>query len=392
MKKKLLIVLVFFPLTKYYFKKFYFKKNKKWKIKYWNLLGLYNEKIYKKFSNNNIIKNKQFININSLSDLQSEFRKLPKFFHYISYVPRSIQFSLIDRMLKIYGGRKSLIRFSGLINSITINDQVGFILKNLSFKLLVKILFSFFRKINFFIANDIISAKPKTIFAPNQLWLNNFKRKYPTSKLIETFDYEYQIFRYFKKKIYKKKYIVFVDQMADLPFDEQVLHNKKHYLDKNKYWTNLNIFLNFCEKKFRLKSIIAAHPRRDKKDLPNIDKRFIFNKTPQLIKDSALVVLHQSTAISLAVLFKKPMVLLTLDEFEKMLGRVVEIKKISKELNLNLINLDKFNNKKNKKLDKNKLKIDNKKYQTYLDNHIKFKNNKSSNIWGIVFKELEGSN
>ena len=66
-----------------------------------------------------------------------------------------------------------------------------------------------------------------------------------------------------------------------------------------------------------MKSIIAAHPRRDKKDLPNIDKRFIFNKTPQLIRDSALVVLHHSTAISLAVLFKKPMVLLTLDEFEK---------------------------------------------------------------------------
>ena len=83
------------------------------------------------------------------------------------------------------------------------------------------------------------------------------------------------------------------------------------------------------------------------------------------------------------------MVLLTLDEFEKMLGRVVEIKKISKELNLNLINLDKFNYKKNKKLDKNKLKVDNKKYQTYSNNHIKFKNNKSSNIWGIVFKELE---
>ena len=93
MKKKLLIVLVFFPLTKYYYKKFYFKKNKKWKIKYWNLLGLYNEKIYKKFSNNNIIKNKQFININSLSDLQTEFRKLPNIFSNSSRVNKTIGFS-----------------------------------------------------------------------------------------------------------------------------------------------------------------------------------------------------------------------------------------------------------------------------------------------------------
>ena len=222
--------------------------------------------------------------------------------------------------------------------------------------------------------------------------MNYFKRKYPTSKLIEIFDYEYQRFRYFKKKIYKKKYIVFLDQMSDLPFDQQVMHNRKHYLDKNKYWTNINIFLNFLEKKFRLKSIIAAHPRRDKKDLPKIDKKFIFNKTPQLIRDSALVVVNMSTAISLAVLFKKPVVLLTLDEFEKMLGIKEEIKKFSKELNLNIINLDKFNYKKNNKLNKNKLKIDNKKYQTYLYNHIKFKNNKSSNIWGIVLKELEDSN
>ena len=58
-------------------------------------------------------------------------------------------------------------------------------------------------------------------------------------------------------------------------------------------------------------------------------------------------------------------------------------KKDFQRINLNLINLDKFNNKKNKKLDKNKLKIDNKKYQTYLNNHIKFKKKKFSNIWEL---------
>ena len=34
----------------------------------------------KKFSKNNIIKNKQFININSLSDLQSELESFLNFF------------------------------------------------------------------------------------------------------------------------------------------------------------------------------------------------------------------------------------------------------------------------------------------------------------------------
>ena len=76
-------------------------------------------------------------------------------------MPRSIQFSLIDRMLQIYGGRKSLIRFSGLINSITINDQIDFILKNLSLKLLVKILFSFFRKINFLLLMTLFQQNQK---------------------------------------------------------------------------------------------------------------------------------------------------------------------------------------------------------------------------------------
>ena len=94
----------------------------------------------------------------------------------------------------------------------------------------------------------------------------------------------------------------------------------------------------------------------------------------------------------MAVLFKKPMVILTLNEFEKMLGKTIEIKKLSKELNLNLINLDRFNSKKNNNFDKNKLKIDKKKYQVYQNKHIKSQNNKFSNIWEIVFKELEGNN
>lgn len=390
MKKKLLIILVFFPLSQYYYKKFYFKKNKKWKIQYWNLLGLYNKKIYKKFSNDkSIIKNKQFININSLNDIKKKFKKLPKSFHYISYVPYSFKFSLIDRFLKIYGGKKSIIRFSGNVNPVTTYDQLNFIRKNFNIKVLSKIILSFFRGINYIIYNEFISARPKKIFVPNQIWLNIFKKKYPKSKLIETFDYEYQIFNSLKKKDESKKFIVFVDQMADLPFDEQVLHNKSKYLNSNNYWPKLNKFLNFCEKNYQFKSLIAAHPRRNRKDLPPIDKKFIFNKTPQLIRDAALVILHTSTASRLAVLFEKPMIILTINEFEKMLGKTLEMNKISNDLNLNLINLDSYNYEKSKQLINTRLKINKKKYKDYQNKYIQFKGNKSNNIWKIVLSKLD---
>ena len=56
---------------------------------------------------------------------------------------------------------------------------------------------------------------------------------------------------------------------------------------------------------------------RDKNDKKDLDYEIIYNQTANLIKNSSLVVGHNSTAVSLVVLFKKPYTCITTDELMK---------------------------------------------------------------------------
>ena len=82
-----------------------------------------------------------------------------------------------------------------------------------------------------------------------------------------------------------KKNIVFIDQELEKSWEQKV-KNYTNLVDKQKYWNCLNEIFNHFEKKFKVKVLIAAHYRRskDKKNLPNIGRKFIFDKTPELIK------------------------------------------------------------------------------------------------------------
>ena len=55
------------------------------------------------------------------------------------------------------------------------------------------------------------------------------------------------------------------------------------------------------------KIIIASHMRRNINDQP-IKRKFIFDKTIDLIKNSKLVIAHNSLSLQWAILFKKPVV------------------------------------------------------------------------------------
>ena len=60
---------------------------------------------------------------------------------------------------------------------------------------------------------------------------------------------------------------------------------------------------------------IAAHFRRSKNSCP-IQKKFYFDQTLNLIKNSKFVVAHNSSSIDWAVLFKKPILLLNFKVFD----------------------------------------------------------------------------
>ena len=139
-----------------------------------------------------------------------------------------------------------------------------------------------------------------------------------------------------------------------------------------------------------LKVKFAKHPKSFK-DFSNLLKDFECYKanTAEIVKNSSLVFLHSSTAVSYAVLFSKPTVFLTSNELEKSwIGS--KIVNFSKALNGKIINM-------NNSLDcnsdmKNLFNFDKHKYQEYKDMYKKFPNTPDVPLWEIFTKYIKKFN
>ena len=69
----------------------------------------------------------------------------------------------------------------------------------------------------------------------------------------------------------------------------------------------------FYENKLNCKVIIASHFRRGIKDKP-INRKFEFDKTPKLIRDSKLILSHNSQALHWQFI-SKPIILIDFENF-----------------------------------------------------------------------------
>lgn len=117
-----------------------------------------------------------------------------------------------------------------------------------------------------------------------------------------------------------QRYVVFCDEYFPL-------HPDLFYFEKEKiknladmvmsYRKSMCSFFDRIEKEFGFQVIIAAHPKSDYHS-NDFGKRLIFKyKTPELIKDCEFVLLHASTSISYAIIFNKPLIMLTTPEYKK---------------------------------------------------------------------------
>ena len=89
-------------------------------------------------------------------------------------------------------------------------------------------------------------------------------------------------------------------------------------LDADKYYKALLQMFDRIEQQYNVEIVIAGHPRCDYNDQ---EKRFGVRrvyamKTAELVKDSAMVISHVSTAVSFAVHYRKPILFITNDDLE----------------------------------------------------------------------------
>jgi hypothetical protein len=86
------------------------------------------------------------------------------------------------------------------------------------------------------------------------------------------------------------------------------LHNIKHAINEDSYFSELKLFFDFIEKKYNTRILIAGHPRCKYADQQKCfgNREVIYGKTPQLIRGASLIIAHASTALGMAALFAKP--------------------------------------------------------------------------------------
>lgn len=104
------------------------------------------------------------------------------------------------------------------------------------------------------------------------------------------------------------KYWVFIDEY--LPYHPDLKEQTNIKVDPDLYYLELRRFFHHIEEKYKVKVVVASHPRGDYSKHPEAYKGFqVFRYvTNDLIKDSEVVLSHFSTCDSYVTLYHKPII------------------------------------------------------------------------------------
>ena len=212
------------------------------------------------------------------------------------------------------------------------------------------------------------------------------KKKSKAKNNVNAHCMDYDIYLSIKNKPVSNNnsYAVFLDEGMSYHSD-YFIFNSKPPVSEEEYYPLLVKFLNKFEMETKLSVLFAIHPKTPNhiiEKFPNLLQgiKYQIGNTAELVRDSNVVLLHQSTSFSFAVLFNKPAIFLTSNKLRNSwIGPRID--NLAKILNGKVINM---NNDLNKPLDlQNLLKIDENKYKNYLDQYLKVPNSPDIPLWEI---------
>ena len=234
--------------------------------------------------------------------------------------------------------------------------------------------------------NNLIKSNSEIFIVGGQSALKKIKK----GNIIKAHSMDYDVYlsiKDIKGSDNRKPYAVFLDQdMASHP--DPIVLGIKREINELKYYEVLTKFLKKFEIDTKLKVIVSIHPKSKNKNLKNLLEGIEYSKenSAELVKNSSLTLLHDSTAISFAILFNKPTLFLTSNHLNKtQFGP--RINNVAKIVNSRIINMDNFLEK---KIDtKDLLQFDQGKYKDYLDQYLKIPNSSNLPIWEIFSKQIK---
>ena len=307
-------------------------------------------------------RNKTFIAFNNIGKTFSFFR--------IYYLLNRINLKQILLMNIGYPENKVELQKNNN-QKIYFNNFIYYLNKKISY-----ILFRLFTIMNIFPKIDIYFECSKSII--------NHMNNVPSKKIEKTIPF--LRLAYFKKiysincraysNQYKlsNRYICFIDSY----FEHQDRIRREGKIDlykKEKYYDYLNNLFIYLNKIFKKKIIICIHPKNDDKYFKKKFKKFkiLKFKTNQIIKDSFIVLFHESSSILDAIIYGKKII--SLDS--TLLGKYMQnrIGTYSRLFGIKSLNLEKqYSLKKNTLL--KELNYNNKKIKKYIKSNLVTDKNK----------------
>ena len=227
---------------------------------------------------------------------------------------------------------------SGVPNILGTNDNisVGYLIKALKrrFYLLISKIFNIFPT-HCIYAGDYWKHKYENVVkARGAKWLNG-----------NTWDYSNILLKNVNKSNqhpHLQKKAVLLDGAGPMFNSDDVLIGKKTYITSKVWYPSLVLFLDKVEKVSNTRIDIAAHPKSSHKPNPSYfgHRNVSYGKTLEMVRDSDFVITRQSTAISFAVIFKKPVIFIYSNQLKKDKIFMVTMNKMSELLGTTPINID----------------------------------------------------
>ena len=210
-------------------------------------------------------------------------------------------------------------------------------------------------------------------------------------------DYDTYLYAIHKKET-EENIAVFLEPPGPMhPWDQFTNENNSNFgyrFGKRTEWTSeeyyptLCRFFDYVEQKLKLKVVIIAHPKTNHTDYPEyFGKRHVIrNQLLPLIKKSKLVMSHNSTALVLVALEKKPVLLVTTAAAYPDLSSLRAIKLVAAAFGKTPIDVDKLPHS----IDwQRELFVNEKLYSRYVQQYVKKADSQKLNSWQILANRLK---
>ena len=263
---------------------------------------------------------RRFDSYASFADALGDAAGSTMFIDYImGLAPVDFRTEKIYRMLGQNRARYCVISAGALPEMFTprsFNEVVKRLLYDLSLAANPRTLFNFLAKkmIAVLALHTRVYPSPDLIFGGESGALNGYRARYgiAAEKIVPIHSIDHDIYLGYRAQggsVAPIGTCVFLDEAATHHPDFALWNIRP--LEEKPYFADMDRLFEQIERETGLTVVVAAHPRSDYAAMSEAfgGRAIVKGKTVQLVAQSSLVVTHASTAVSFAVLFEKPLLL-----------------------------------------------------------------------------------